>query len=95
VAVLVEREEGDRRAFELSWLVPVEAVVEDRSDPVRNLLQVSENEIQSISAIVGYFKNKMFCFLPSDLVSIKKSHIQFYHPEFPPLGLLVELVQEL
>lgn len=55
VAVLVEREAGDKRAFELSLLVPVEAVVEDRSDPVRNLFQIRkrENEIQSIPAIVG------------------------------------------
>ncbi len=53
VAVLVEREAGDRRAFELSLLVPVEAVVEDRFDPARNLYQIrNRNEIQSSPAII-------------------------------------------
>jgi hypothetical protein len=47
VAVLVEREAGDRRAFELSLLGPVEAVVEDRSDPVRNLLQNTKEKMKS------------------------------------------------
>jgi len=52
-AELVEREVGDRKAFELSLLVPEEAVVGDRFDPVRNL------------------------------------------PDFPPLLVRAELVQEL